>query len=190
MIIEEFGDPAIFQVTEGAFGRTMSLHEAIAVEMATVTLPLDDAVEWVREHVTVRPGFREFAEQYRPVILSSGFTELIAPVLEREGVSLEVDANRVDVRADGIQSGATTPSARSAGRRASAEGSPPALRSSTSAMASQTIALRSPPTACSRATSSSGISSGRACHSSPSRTSFSSGLPSALDNSLRGWSND
>jgi len=101
MIIEEFGDPAIFEVTEGAFGRTMSLHEAIAVEMATVSLPLDDAVDWVREHVTVRPGFRDFAEQHRPVILSSGFAELIEPVLEREGVSLEVHANRVDVRADG-----------------------------------------------------------------------------------------
>ena len=101
MIIEEFGDPAIFEVTESAFGRTMSLHEAIAVEMATVSLPLDDAVDWVREHVTVRPGFRDFAEQHRPVILSSGFAELIEPVLEREGVSLEVHANRVDVRADG-----------------------------------------------------------------------------------------
>ena len=101
MIIEEFGDPAIFEVTEGAFGRTMSLHEVIAVEMATVTLPLDDAVDWVREHVTVRPGFRDFAEQHRPVILSSGFAELIEPVLEREGVSLEVHANRVEVRADG-----------------------------------------------------------------------------------------
>ncbi len=96
MIIEEFGDPAIFEVTENAFGRTMSLHEAIAVEMATVTLPLSDAVDWVREHVTVRPGFCDFAEQHRPVILSSGFVELIEPVLEREGLSLEVHANRLD----------------------------------------------------------------------------------------------
>ena len=33
------------------------------------------------------------------MILSSGFTELIEPVLEREGISLEVHANRLDTRA-------------------------------------------------------------------------------------------
>ena len=94
MIIEEFGDREIYAATEHALERGMSLHEVIAIEMGTLTLPLEDAVAWVREHVTVRPGFREFAEQHRPVILSSGFTELIEPVLEREGVSLEVHANR------------------------------------------------------------------------------------------------
>lgn len=101
MLIEEFGDREIFAATEGALERGMSLHEAIAVEMRTLTLALEDAVVWVREHVTVRPGFRAFAEEHRPIILSSGFTELIEPVLEREGVSLEVHANRLDVRADG-----------------------------------------------------------------------------------------
>jgi len=101
MIIEEFGDCEIYAETEGALARGMSLHEVIAIEMGTLTLPLEDAVAWVREHVTVRRGFRDFADEYRPVILSSGFTELIEPVLEREGVSLEVHANRLDVRADG-----------------------------------------------------------------------------------------
>jgi 2-hydroxy-3-keto-5-methylthiopentenyl-1-phosphate phosphatase len=101
MIIEEFGDREIYRVTEGQLGRSMSLHEVIAVEMATLTLPLADAVRWVREHVTVRPGFRELARRFRPTILSSGFCELIEPVLEREGVSLDVHANRLDARADG-----------------------------------------------------------------------------------------
>ena len=101
MLIEEFGDREVFAATEGALDRGMSLHEAIAIEMRTLTLPLEDAVAWVREHVTVRPGFRAFAEEQRPIILSSGFTELIEPVLEREGVSLEVHANRLDVRPDG-----------------------------------------------------------------------------------------
>ena len=101
MIIEEFGDREIYAATEHALERGMSLHEVIAIEMGTLTLPLEDAIAWVREHVTVRPGFRAFAEEHRPIILSSGFTELIEPVLEREGVSLEVHANRLDVRADG-----------------------------------------------------------------------------------------
>jgi 2-hydroxy-3-keto-5-methylthiopentenyl-1-phosphate phosphatase len=101
MIIEEFGDREVYTQTEDALGRPLSLHEVIAVEMGTLSLPLDHAVEWVRRHVTVRPGFREFAEQHRPVILSSGFCELIEPVLEREGVELEVRANRLDARPDG-----------------------------------------------------------------------------------------
>jgi 2-hydroxy-3-keto-5-methylthiopentenyl-1-phosphate phosphatase len=96
MLIEEFGDREVFAQTEGALERGMSLHEAIAIEMGTLTLPLDDAVAWVRERVTLRPGFRAFAEEHDPVILSSGFKELIEPVLEREGVSLEVHANRLD----------------------------------------------------------------------------------------------
>jgi 2-hydroxy-3-keto-5-methylthiopentenyl-1-phosphate phosphatase len=101
MIIEEFGDREIYAHTERELGRELSLHDVIRIEMGTLTLPLEDAVAWVREHVTVRPGFRAFAREHRPVILSSGFTELIEPVLEREEVSLEVHANRLDVRADG-----------------------------------------------------------------------------------------
>ena len=101
MIIEEFGDRAVYAETEGALGRGLSLHDVIAIEMRTIRLPLDRAIAWVRDHVTVRPGFREFAREHRPVILSSGFRELIDPVLEREGVELEVHANTLDARTDG-----------------------------------------------------------------------------------------
>jgi 2-hydroxy-3-keto-5-methylthiopentenyl-1-phosphate phosphatase len=101
MILEEFGDLEVYAETERALGRALSLHEVIGLEVGTLTLPLDVAVDWVREHVTVRPGFREFANAHRPVILSSGFSELIQPVLEREGVELEVRANRLDARLDG-----------------------------------------------------------------------------------------
>jgi 2-hydroxy-3-keto-5-methylthiopentenyl-1-phosphate phosphatase len=101
MIIEEFGDRHIYRETEGALGRGESLHDVIAIEMRTLTLPLSDAVDWVREHVTVRRGFREFAEAHRPTILSSGFRELIEPVLDREGVELEVHANRLDAHPGG-----------------------------------------------------------------------------------------
>jgi 2-hydroxy-3-keto-5-methylthiopentenyl-1-phosphate phosphatase len=101
MIIEEFGDREVYARTEGALGRQLSLHDVIRIEMGTLTLPLEDAVAWVREHVTVRPGFREFAQEHRPVVLSSGFVELIEPVLERERVSLDVHANRLAADADG-----------------------------------------------------------------------------------------
>jgi 2-hydroxy-3-keto-5-methylthiopentenyl-1-phosphate phosphatase len=51
--------------------------------------------------VTLRPGFHELAEARDPVILSSGFHELIEPILAREGVELDVLANRLDARPDG-----------------------------------------------------------------------------------------
>jgi 2-hydroxy-3-keto-5-methylthiopentenyl-1-phosphate phosphatase len=102
MLIEEFGDLRVFEQTEAALGRKLTLHEVIAVELETITVPLEQALAWVRDNVTVRPGFRELAVAHRPTILSSGFVELIEPVLEREGVhGLEVRANRLDPRADG-----------------------------------------------------------------------------------------
>jgi 2-hydroxy-3-keto-5-methylthiopentenyl-1-phosphate phosphatase len=101
MLLEEFGDREVYERMEGVLGESLTLHEVIGTEIATITLPLDDAAEWVSEHVTLRPGFHELAEAADPVILSSGFHELIEPVLEREGVQLEVLANRLDARPDG-----------------------------------------------------------------------------------------
>jgi 2-hydroxy-3-keto-5-methylthiopentenyl-1-phosphate phosphatase len=102
MLLLEFGDRKVFDQMEGVLGQSLTLHEVIAREMATITLPLELAVEFVRRKVTVRPGFRELSERYRPAILSSGFVELIEPVLEREGVDgLDVFANRLEARAEG-----------------------------------------------------------------------------------------
>src|SRR5207244_9338434 len=52
-------------------------------------------------HARLRAGFHELAEAHDPLILSSGFRELIDPVLAREGVELEVRSNRIDARPDG-----------------------------------------------------------------------------------------
>jgi len=101
MLLEEFGDREVYERMEGVLGEGLTLHEVIAAEIATITLPLDFAVAWVHEHVALRPGFSGLARRPDAVILSSGFHELIAPVLEREGVGVEVRANRLDVRPDG-----------------------------------------------------------------------------------------
>ena len=53
------------------------------------------------ENVRIRDGFHEFAGAHEPLVVSSGFHELIEPVLEREGLELEVVANRVDARPTG-----------------------------------------------------------------------------------------
>jgi 2-hydroxy-3-keto-5-methylthiopentenyl-1-phosphate phosphatase len=101
LVLLEFGDDAIFDAAEGRLGRDLSLHEVIALEFSSVRAPLETVVDWVRENVRIRPGFAELAAAYDPLIVSSGFHELIRPVLERERIDLEVRANRLDARPDG-----------------------------------------------------------------------------------------
>ena len=62
------------------------MHEVIAVEMETITAPLEEVTSYLVEHVPVREGFRELVERHDPLIVSAGFVELIEPVLAREGV--------------------------------------------------------------------------------------------------------
>jgi 2-hydroxy-3-keto-5-methylthiopentenyl-1-phosphate phosphatase len=100
-VLLEFGDQAIYEAHEAKLGRELTLHEVIAGEFRTVRAPLDEVAAWVRRNVALRPGFRELALEHDPLIVSSGFHELIEPVLEREGLELEVRANRLDPRPDG-----------------------------------------------------------------------------------------
>jgi 2-hydroxy-3-keto-5-methylthiopentenyl-1-phosphate phosphatase len=101
MVVLEFGDREVWKDLAGRLGHELTLNEVIAREVKTVRAPLAEVVEWVRENVRVRDGFRELAQAYRPLIVSNGFHELIEPVLEREGVRLEVVANELDARPDG-----------------------------------------------------------------------------------------
>jgi 2-hydroxy-3-keto-5-methylthiopentenyl-1-phosphate phosphatase len=101
MVLEEFGDHGVYHDAERRLGRDLTLHEVIALEFSSIRAPLSSVVDWVCRHVRVRRGFAELARRHRPVILSSGFRELIEPVLAREGVELEVLANRLDPRTDG-----------------------------------------------------------------------------------------
>jgi 2-hydroxy-3-keto-5-methylthiopentenyl-1-phosphate phosphatase len=101
LVLERFCDPLAYQEAEERLGRTLTLHEVIALEFATVRAPLAEVVDFVVEHARIRPGFRELAAAHDPLVLSSGFRELIDPVLAREGVQVEVLANRLDPRSDG-----------------------------------------------------------------------------------------
>jgi 2-hydroxy-3-keto-5-methylthiopentenyl-1-phosphate phosphatase len=101
MLNERFGDPDVFNALESGLGRHLTLDEAIAREIATVSAPLDEVVGYLLGHVRVRPGFRELVEAHDPLIVSAGFHELIDPILEREGVAARVVANRVSAAPDG-----------------------------------------------------------------------------------------
>jgi 2-hydroxy-3-keto-5-methylthiopentenyl-1-phosphate phosphatase len=69
--------------------------------MGSVRASLGEVAEWLGEHARLRPGFGELARRHRPLVLSSGFRELIEPLLARAGVELEVVANSIDPRPDG-----------------------------------------------------------------------------------------
>jgi 2,3-diketo-5-methylthio-1-phosphopentane phosphatase len=104
-----FGDPAVYQeVEDGLDAGTMPLREVITREFAPVRAPLEEVVAWVLEHARVRPGFRDFVDRAQAAgwqvhIVSSGFHELIEPVLAREGVDVPLHANRIEARPDGWQ---------------------------------------------------------------------------------------
>lgn len=101
LVLLEFGDERIYDRVEEELGRSLTLHEVIALEFETVRAPLAEVVNWARENVRLRAGFADFAREHRPLVVSSGFHELIEPILEREGIELDVRANRLDARPEG-----------------------------------------------------------------------------------------
>jgi 2-hydroxy-3-keto-5-methylthiopentenyl-1-phosphate phosphatase len=104
MAIERFGDLEVFHALEQRIGRELTLNEVIEVEMATIRAPFDEVLAWLLETVSIRPGFAELVAEHDPLIISAGFRELILPVLEREGVTAEVIANRLEPDAGGWRS--------------------------------------------------------------------------------------
>jgi 2-hydroxy-3-keto-5-methylthiopentenyl-1-phosphate phosphatase len=94
--IEEFGDMDVFRALEDEIGRRLTLQEVIALEMATITAPLEEVVAFLSETVSLRPGFREIVARRDPLVVSMGFHELIAPLLERDAIAARVVANRLD----------------------------------------------------------------------------------------------
>jgi 2-hydroxy-3-keto-5-methylthiopentenyl-1-phosphate phosphatase len=101
VVLEEFGDPDVYHDSEVALGRKLTLHEVIAAEFATVTAPVEQVVDWLLGVVRIRDGFHELADRHGPTVISAGFHELIEPVLAREGVQVDLLANRLDARPDG-----------------------------------------------------------------------------------------
>jgi 2-hydroxy-3-keto-5-methylthiopentenyl-1-phosphate phosphatase len=101
-IAQTFGDPEVYrEVDEGLDESRLTLREVIRREFEPVRSPLADVQDWALENVRIRPGFRELValareRGWRVIIVSSGFHELIEPILEREGVEVELHANRVD----------------------------------------------------------------------------------------------
>jgi 2-hydroxy-3-keto-5-methylthiopentenyl-1-phosphate phosphatase len=97
--VHDLGDPSIYdaglQETFATYG------EALAAEVHTLRCTSDEAAAWAVEHVELRAGFHELVERFDTVIASSGLQQLILPVLEREGVEVEVRSNDAIPSPDG-----------------------------------------------------------------------------------------
>jgi 2-hydroxy-3-keto-5-methylthiopentenyl-1-phosphate phosphatase len=94
--LREFGNWQVYLDASAALRRgEITLHEEIRRDAESITAPIDEVAGWLRENLELRPGFHDLAEAYRPLIVSSNFRQLIEPILEREGVELEVRANEV-----------------------------------------------------------------------------------------------
>ena len=102
LALREFGDRQVYLDAAAALARgEITLHEEIRRDATAIRTPIDEVVAWLGEHVELRSGFHELAEARRPVIVSSNFRQLIEPILEREGLELEVRANEVEWNPEG-----------------------------------------------------------------------------------------
>jgi 2-hydroxy-3-keto-5-methylthiopentenyl-1-phosphate phosphatase len=97
MVLQEFGDPAVFERASTALERgEISLNEEIRQQFAVVTEPIERVVDWLLERVRIRPGFRELVAEHHPLVITVGFRELIEPILAREEIEVELRSNSVE----------------------------------------------------------------------------------------------
>ncbi len=102
MVLAEFGDTERVDAADAALHRgEITLEQEIRRQFSTVTAPVVEVAAWVVENARIRPGFAELVAEQRPLVVSSGFHELIEPVLALEGVVVDLHANRIEERTDG-----------------------------------------------------------------------------------------
>jgi 2-hydroxy-3-keto-5-methylthiopentenyl-1-phosphate phosphatase len=106
-VARRFGDPAVYQeVEDQLLAGEITLRECIEREFEPVQAPVDEVVGWALEEVRIRPGLGELVDLARArgwsaLVLSSGFHELIEPILAREEIDLAVHANRLASNQEG-----------------------------------------------------------------------------------------
>jgi 2-hydroxy-3-keto-5-methylthiopentenyl-1-phosphate phosphatase len=101
LVVGWFGDDTTYRRNGQLMGRSLTHDQALASSFATVRASLPEVVDRLLGEVRLRPGFRALVERHRPLVISSGFRELIEPVLAREDVEVELLANRVHARPEG-----------------------------------------------------------------------------------------
>lgn len=85
--------------------RELSVRDVLAAEFEPISAPLEELVA-ATDEVPVRPGFERMVDAVRArggdvVLLSSGFRQLIEPILAREGLLELVELHANDIRFEG-----------------------------------------------------------------------------------------
>lgn len=93
-LVREFGAAEMLDVHLDR--SNITLHQIIEDELGSIRVPLEEAQAWLVANVRLRPGFHELVERFDPLLLSSNVRQLIEPVLEREGVAVELVANELE----------------------------------------------------------------------------------------------
>jgi 2-hydroxy-3-keto-5-methylthiopentenyl-1-phosphate phosphatase len=93
-LVREFGAVELLDVHLDR--SNVTLHQIIEDELGSIRVPLEEAQAWLVANVRLRPGFHELVERFDPLLLSSNVRQLIEPVLEREGVEVELVANELE----------------------------------------------------------------------------------------------
>jgi len=103
LVLEEFGDYDVFKSAGEQLMRSeIDYRQLMEIEFSTVkNATLDEVTTWLLEHAEIRPGFHELVARHEPLVLSSGFEELIRPLMARERVDLELISNRIEARPGG-----------------------------------------------------------------------------------------
>jgi 2-hydroxy-3-keto-5-methylthiopentenyl-1-phosphate phosphatase len=84
----------------------MTLNDALVAQLAGVRATEDEVVRFLEERATLRPGLPELIGFCRerfiePVVISSGFHEVIEPILRRHGIDVPVVAHHAAFSPDG-----------------------------------------------------------------------------------------
>jgi 2-hydroxy-3-keto-5-methylthiopentenyl-1-phosphate phosphatase len=93
-LVREFGAVELLDIHLDR--SNVTLHQIIEDELGSIRVPLEEAQAWLVANVRLRPGFHELVERFDPLLLSSNVRQLIEPVLEREGVEVELVANDLE----------------------------------------------------------------------------------------------
>ena len=93
--IRRFGDSGVHD------RRFRSYAESLTAEVASIRATEAEVSAWAAERIEVRAGLHELVGRFRPLIVSSGLPQLILPVLEREGLEVELRSNDAEPDPDG-----------------------------------------------------------------------------------------